>query len=49
MIRGAIAGLPESEQQKVKECTEKLHALMAEYKDHGKMALALLGAESASE
>ena len=49
LIQGAIADLPQDEQEKVKECHEKLKALIDEYGDCGCIALALLGTELASE
>ena len=49
MMRGAIAGLPEEQQAKVKECAEKLRALVKEYGDEGKCACGMVGAELAAD
>ena len=45
LLRGAIAGLTEDQQVKVKECAEKIRAVVAEYGDAGSFALGLVGAE----
>lgn len=48
-MRGAIAGLPTEDQAKVKECAAKIEAVVAEYGDHGKFAVGLVGAEMAAK
>lgn len=49
LIRGAIAGMPEADRQGVELAAVKLREVIALHNDHGKMALALLGAELAAE
>ena len=48
IIRGVVASMPEEDQQKIKDCAEKLRVVISEYadNDNGKVALALVGAES---
>lgn len=49
LIRGAIAGMPEADRRGVELAAVKLREVIALHNDHGKMALALLGAELAAE
>jgi len=49
MILGLIATLPAAEQQRVRECEEKIRALLTEYGPAGALALAKLTAEMAAE
>lgn len=49
IIRGAIAGLPEADRQGVDLAAAKLREVVLHHNDHGKMALALVGAEQAAE
>ncbi len=46
LVRGTIASLPADQQSRIKECGEKIKAVMAEYPDgEGMIAMALIGAE----
>lgn len=46
-ILGFISTLPESDQEKIKECKARLMAILAEYPDpQVGLALALIGAEA---
>lgn len=49
LIRGAIAGLPEADQARVRDIVAQLRAIVAEHGEHGLAALALLGAEQAAK
>lgn len=51
LIRGVIAGLDEQQQARVKECADKLRAIVTEYGDQGLglMAIALVGTELQAE
>lgn len=49
LIRGAIAELPEADRKGIEIAAEKLREVVATHNDHGKMALALVGAEWAAE
>lgn len=49
LILGAIADLPQDDQEKIRECHQKLKAVVEEYGDCGCIALSLLGTELASE
>ena len=49
-ILGFISTLPESDQEKIKECTDKIRAVFAEYPLHQwSLALSLIGAEMAKD
>ena len=49
LIRGAIAELPEEDRNGIELAAEKLREVVQTHNDHGKMALALVGAEWAAE
>ena len=49
IIRGTIAGLPEADQKGIALAAQKLREVVAHHNDHGKFALALVGAEQAAE
>lgn len=49
IIRGAIAELPEEDRKGIELAAEKLREVVKTHNDHGKMALALVGAEWAAE
>ena len=49
IIRGTIAGLPEPDQKGIALAASMLREVVAHHNDHGKMALALVGAEQAAE
>lgn len=49
MIRGAVAQLPQEDQMRIVECEAKIRALIAEYGEAGRMAIALIGADIAAE
>lgn len=49
IIRGAIAGLSDADRQGVELAAAKLREVVLLHNDHGKMALALVGAELAAE
>lgn len=49
LIRGAIADLPEQDRKGIDLAAEKLREVVQTHNDHGKMALALVGAEWAAE
>lgn len=45
IIKGAIAELPEGERKQIESCAEKLRQVLAEYGQHGQVALALVVSE----
>ena len=45
ILKGYISDMPESDKAKIKECADKIRADIAEYGDHGIIALTLVGAE----
>lgn len=45
VLKGIITELPEDRRQKVESCAEKLRQVVAEYGQHGLIALALVVAE----
>lgn len=49
LIRGTIAGLPESDQARVKELAEKFRAMVGTQGGHAALAFALVGAELAAQ
>lgn len=49
IIKGAIAELPDADRQGVELAAAKLREVVLLHNDHGKMALALVGAEQAAE
>lgn len=49
MLKGVVSELPGAEQERFRECTSKLEAIIQEYGDIGQMALGVLGAKLASE
>ena len=49
IILGVIAGLPEEDRKGIELAAEKLREVVRTHNDHGKMALALVGAEWAAE
>jgi hypothetical protein len=49
LIRDTLASLDKPDEERVEECAAKLRELMAEYGDHGPMALALVGAEQSAQ
>lgn len=49
LIRGAIADLPEPDRKGIDVAATKLREVVVLHNDHGKMALALVGAELAAE
>jgi phosphatidylserine decarboxylase len=49
LIRGAIAELPEADRKGIEQAATNLREVVATHNDHGKMALALVGAELAAE
>ncbi|RRD68666.1 hypothetical protein EII19_00605 [Comamonadaceae bacterium OH2310_COT-174] len=48
-IRGVIASLPQADQKGVQQAAQALRELLARTNDHGRLALALVGAEQAME
>jgi hypothetical protein len=42
LVKGVISELPVSDQVLIKECAEKIRAVIAEYGDHGYIALTLV-------
>ena len=48
MIRGTIAGLPETERTKIETIASELRRIIADANDVGVIALALVGAEMAA-
>ncbi|RMX18895.1 hypothetical protein EBQ34_00595 [Vandammella animalimorsus] len=48
-IRGVIASLPQADQRGVQQAAQALRELLARTNDHGRLALALVGAEQAME
>ncbi|MDP3887029.1 hypothetical protein [Hydrogenophaga sp.] len=49
IIRGTIAGLSEADRKGVELAAQKLREVVTTHNDHGRMALALVGAEQAAE
>lgn len=49
VIRGHISGLPDEDRVGVNLAAAKLREVVALHNDHGRMALALVGAEFAAE
>ena len=49
IIRGAIASLSDADRKGVELAAAKLREVILLHNDHGKMALALVGAEQAAE
>ncbi len=49
IIKGVIAELPDADRQGVELAAAKLREVVLLHNDHGKMALALVGAELAAE
>lgn len=49
LIKGVIFDLPAADQEKVKQCADKLNAAIKEAGVHGSLALALVGAEAAAK
>ena len=45
IIKGIVSDMPEADRTKIKECEEKIRALLKEYGEHGLMALAVVGSE----
>ena len=48
-IRGHIAGLPAADRKGIELAAQKLREVIAHHNDHGRLALALVGAELAAE
>lgn len=48
LLKGAITDLPLESQQKVQEAKEKLSAIIKDFGDEGRVALALVGMEIAA-
>ena len=49
IIRGHIAGLPAADRKGIALAAQKLREVIAHHNDHGRLALALVGAELAAE
>ncbi|WP_293222295.1 hypothetical protein [Ottowia sp.] len=49
LIRGAVYDLPEADRKGVELAAAKLREVVKLHNDHGRMALALVGAEMAAE
>ncbi|MFT4243549.1 MAG: hypothetical protein QM569_14850 [Acidovorax sp.] len=49
LIRGAIYALPEADRHGVELAAAKLREVVVLHNDHGRLALALVGAELAAE
>lgn len=49
IIRGHIAGLPTADRKGIELAAQKLREVIAHHNDHGRMALALVGAELAAQ
>jgi len=49
LIKGVIADLPSKDRDGVEAAETDLRRMVAQYNDHGKLALALLAAELAAE
>ena len=48
-IRGAVYALPDADRRGVELAAAKLREVIAHHNDHGRLALALVGAELAAE
>jgi len=49
MFKGAIGEMSEAEQDRVRECADKLRTMIKEYGDHGLIAMALVAIETTLE
>ena len=49
IIRGHIAGLPAADRKGIALAAQKLREVIAHHNDHGRLALALVGAELAAQ
>lgn len=49
IIRGHIAGLPAADRKGIALAAQRLREVIAHHNDHGRLALALVGAELAAE
>lgn len=49
VLKGMITELPQEQQDKIKECVEKLTITIKDYGDVGQMAIAIIGATIALE
>lgn len=49
IIRGAVASMPEADRKGVELAAAKLREVVQHHNDHGRIALALVGAELAAE
>ena len=49
IIRGHIAGLPAADRKGIELAAQKLREVITHHHDHGRLALALVGAELAAE
>lgn len=49
LIRGSIAGLPPTDRAGIEQAAAKLRQVVLHHNDHGRLALALVGAELAAE
>ncbi len=49
IIRGHVAGLPAADRRGIELAAQKLREVISLHNDHGRLALALVGAELAAE
>jgi phosphatidylserine decarboxylase len=49
LIKGAIADLPDSDRKGIELAAAKLREIITLHNDHGRMAMALVGAELAAQ
>ena len=49
IIRGHIAGLPAADRKGIAQAAQLLRQVLAHHNDHGRLALALVGAELAAQ
>lgn len=49
IIRGHIAGLPPADRKGIQQAAQQLREVISHHNDHGRLALALVGAELAAE
>ena len=49
LIKVAVAELPQGDRERVKEAVDKINAVVAEYGQHGEMAIAVVGSHVAAQ
>lgn len=45
LIKGIVADLPDADQERIKECADKLRGILVEYGKHAGVALPMIVAE----